>query len=44
MVMKNGKKDVKEVQEYLGHVEGKNTLVYWETTMEQAAAGLGDLL
>jgi integrase/recombinase XerD len=44
MVMKNGKKDVKEVQEYLGHVEGKNTLVYWETTMEQAAAGLGELL
>jgi len=44
MVMKNMGKDVKQVQVYLGHVEGKNTLVYWEATMEDAAAGLGESL
>lgn len=44
MTMKNMGKDVKQVQVYLGHVEGKNTLVYWEATMEDAAAGLGDSL
>jgi len=38
------RKNIKEVQVYLGHVEGKNTMRYLEATMEQAAEGLGDLL
>jgi len=37
-------KNIKEVQVYLGHVEGKNTMRYLEATMDQAAAGLGELL
>ena len=44
MTMKRMGKDVKQVQVYLGHVEGKNTLVYWEATMDEAAAGLGAFL
>lgn len=43
-MMRSKKKNVKEIQEYLGHVEGKNTMKYFEATMEEAAAGLGDLI
>lgn len=38
------KKPIKEVQVYLGHVEGKNTMRYLDATEEEAAAGLGALL
>lgn len=44
MVMHKGGKGIKEIQTYLGHVEGKNTLVYLEATEEEAAEGIGNLL
>lgn len=37
-------KGIKEVQVYLGHVEGKNTMRYLDATEEEAASGLGALL
>jgi integrase len=44
MAMYKGGKSVKEMQTYLGHVEGKNTLRYIEATEEESAQGIGNLL